>query len=96
MSSVTSRSAISIGKPRSSGSPANGEEAVRSTSGFDLIPLSADERSARLERQFAAYADMFQSMRAQAPATLRQLVDVLTLSIASRAATETADPDAHR
>ncbi|BBZ48215.1 PE domain-containing protein [Mycobacterium parmense] len=86
--------ATAAGRLRGPDSAANGRRG--STSDARTVPLSADERTKRLDKQFSAYADMFESMGAQAPAVLRQLVAEFTASVEPDVAPAGVDPDARR
>jgi hypothetical protein len=56
-----------------------------------VIPAAADEVSALAAAQFAAHAQMFQAVAAQAAAIHEQFVTTLGVSSASYAATEAAN-----
>lgn len=72
-----------------------GNEAVAApTTG--VIPAAADEVSILTAMQFAAHAEMYQTVSAQAALIHQQFVDVLTVSSNSYAATEAANAAAAR
>jgi hypothetical protein len=56
-----------------------------------VIPAAADEVSALIAAQFAAHAQMYQAMAAQAAAIHEQFVTALGTSAGSYAATEAAN-----
>src|ERR1700741_1533468 len=68
---------------------AENSAAVAPTTG--VIPAAADEVSALTAAQFAAHAQMYQAMSAQAAAIHEQFVATLGTSSASYAATEAAN-----
>lgn len=73
------------------GSPiaaAKNATAVTPTSG--VVPAAADEISARAAAQFAAHAQLYQTVSVQAAAIHQQLVASLGASAGSYAATESA------
>jgi hypothetical protein len=88
--------AVSAGKLKGLGSAMKAGNAAAAVPTTGVVPTAADEVSARVAMQFAAHAQMYQAMSAQAPAILRQLVDVLTVSSGSYAATEAANAVAAR
>jgi hypothetical protein len=74
-----------IGSAMSAGSAA----AASPTTG--VVPAAADEVSALTAAQFAAHAQMYQAVAAQAAAIHEQFVSTLGVSSASYAATEAAN-----
>ncbi len=74
-----------IGSTMSAGSAA----AASPTTG--VVPAAADEVSALTAAQFAAHAQMFQAVAAQAAAIHEQFVTTLGVSSTSYAATEAAN-----
>jgi PE family len=56
-----------------------------------VVPAAADEVSALTAAQFAAHAQMYQAVSAQAAAIHEQFVNTLTTSSLSYAATEVAN-----
>jgi PE family len=78
-------SLASIGSAMSSGNAA----AAAPTTG--VVPAAADEVSALTAAQFAAHAQMYQTMAAQAAAIHEQFVSTLGMSSGSYAATEAAN-----
>ena len=56
-----------------------------------MVPAAADEVSALTAAQFAAHAQMYQAVSAQAAAIQEQFVNTLGISSASYAATEVAN-----
>jgi hypothetical protein len=56
-----------------------------------VVPAAADEVSALTAAQFAAHAQMYQAMAAQAAAIHEQFVSTLGMSSGSYAATEAAN-----
>ena len=83
--------AASAGPLRGVGSAMNAGNAAAATPTTRVVPVAADEVSARVAKLFEVHAAMFQVISAQGPAILRQLVDVLTLTNGSYAATEAAN-----
>jgi PE family len=61
-----------------------------------VVPPAADEVSALMAMQFAAHAQMYQAVSVQAAAVHQQLVEALSTSSASYAATEAANAVAAR
>ncbi|OBA79573.1 PE family protein [Mycobacterium sp. 1164966.3] len=61
-----------------------------------IVPPAADRVSALLAVQFAAHAQMYQAVSAQAAAVHQQFVDALAASSGSYAATEAANAVAGR
>ena len=61
-----------------------------------VVPPAADRVSALLAVQFAAHAQMYQAVSAQAAAVHQQFVDALTTSSGSYAAAEAANAVAAR
>jgi hypothetical protein len=64
-------------------------EALAAATG--LVPAAADEVSALTAAQFAAHAQIYQTVSAQAAAIHEMVVNTLGASSASHAATEVAD-----
>jgi len=73
------------------GSVMSAGNAAAATPTTGVIPAAADEVSALTAAQFAAHAQMYQVMAAQAAAIHEQFVAALSASSASYAATEAAN-----
>ncbi|ORW08669.1 PE family protein [Mycobacterium kyorinense] len=73
------------------GSAMNAQNIAAAGPTTGVIPAAADEVSALTAAQFAAYAQMYQAVSAQAAAVHESLVNVLVLSANSYAATEAAN-----
>src|SRR3954466_5465847 len=73
------------------GSVMTAGNAAAATPTTGVIPAAADEVSALTAAQFAAHAQMYQAMAAQASAIHEQFVAALSASSASYAATEAAN-----
>jgi PE family len=71
------------------GMVAGNEAAAAPTTG--VIPAAADEVSALTAAQFAAHAEMYQAVSAQAAAIHEMFVSTLGISAGSYAATEAAN-----
>ncbi len=74
-----------IGSAMSAGSAAAASPTTR------VVPAAADEVSALTAAQFAAHAQMYQAVAAQAAAIHEQFVSTLGVSSAAYAATEVAN-----
>ncbi len=83
--------AVSVGTISGPAFAAYGGIAATSTC-VDLRIPTAGEGSAYTAAGFTASAELFDSLRAQAPAVLRQLADVMTLSAAAPPADPTTAP----
>lgn len=73
------------------GATMNAGSAAAATPTTGVVPAAADEVSALIAAQFAAHAQMFQAIAAQAAAIHEQFVFALGVSSASYAATEAAN-----
>lgn len=73
------------------GAAMNAGSAAAASPTTGVVPAAADEVSALTAAQFAAHAQMFQAVAAQATAIHEQFVTTLGLSSASYAATEAAN-----
>ena len=79
------------GNLQSIGSAVAAENAAALAPTTGLIPAAADEVSALTAMQFAAHAQMYQAVSAQAAAVHQMFVTVLQTSAGSYAATEAAN-----
>jgi hypothetical protein len=73
------------------GSAINSSNAATAAPTTGVVPAAADEVSALTATQFAAHAQMYQAVSAQAAAIHEMFVDVLRISAGSYAATEAAN-----
>jgi PE family len=78
------------------GSQMNAQNVAAAALTTGVIPAAADEVSALTAAQFAAHAQMYQAMSAQAAAIHEMFVNNLRVSAASYAATEAANAVAAR
>jgi PE family len=83
-----SSAATALGGIGSSFSAQNTAAAAPTTG---VVPAAADEVSALTAAQFAAHAQLYQAVAAQATAIHEQFVNTLTTSAGSYAATEAAN-----
>jgi PE family len=79
------------GNLQSVGSAVAAENAAALAPTTGLVPAAADEVSALTAMQFAAHAQMYQAVSAQAAAVHQMFVTVLQTSAGSYAATEAAN-----
>jgi hypothetical protein len=73
------------------GSSFNAQNAAASAPTTGVVPAAADEVSALTAAQFAAHAQLYQAVAAQAAAIHEQFVNTLGTSAGSYAATEAAN-----
>ena len=73
------------------GSSMNAQNAAAAAPTTGVVPAAADEVSAVTAAQFAAHAQMYQAVSAQAAAIHEMFVNTLTTSSGSYAATEAAN-----
>jgi PE family len=73
------------------GSSMSGENAAAAAPTTGVVPAAADEVSALTAAQFAAHAQMYQAVSAQAAVIHEMFVSTLATSAASYAATEAAN-----
>ncbi len=73
------------------GSAMNAQNAAAAAPTTGLVPAAADEVSALTAAQFAAHAQMYQTVSAQAAAIHAMFVNTLGISAGSYAATEAAN-----
>jgi hypothetical protein len=83
--------AAAAGELAGIGSQMNAQNAVAAAPTTGVIPAAADEVSALTAAQFAAHAQMYQAMSAQAAAIHEMFVNTLGTSAGSYAATEAAN-----
>jgi hypothetical protein len=83
--------AAAAGELAGIGSQMNAQNAVAAAPTRGVIPAAADEVSALTAAQFAAHAQMYQAMSAQAAAIHEMFVNTLGTSAGSYAATEAAN-----
>jgi hypothetical protein len=79
------------GNLQSIGSAVSARNAAALAPTTGLVPAAADEVSALVAMQFAAHAQMYQEVSAQATAMHQMFVSVLAASAGSYAATESAN-----
>ena len=79
------------GNLQSIGSAVNARNAAALAPTTGLVPAAADEVSALTAMQFAAHAQMYQAVSAQATAMHQMFVSVLAASAGSYANTEAAN-----
>jgi bifunctional ADP-heptose synthase (sugar kinase/adenylyltransferase) len=73
------------------GSQMNAQDAAAAVQTTGVVPAAGDEVSALTAAQFAAHAQMYQAMSAQAAAIHQMFVSTLGTSAGSYAATEAAN-----
>jgi hypothetical protein len=73
------------------GSSFNAQNAAAASPTTGVVPAAADEVSALTAAQFAAHAQLYQAVAAQAAAIHEQFVNTLGTSAGSYAATEAAN-----
>lgn len=73
------------------GSALSAQNAAAATPTTGVVPAAADEVSALTAAQFAAHAQMYQAVSAQAAAIHEMFVNTLGISSGSYAATEAAN-----
>lgn len=83
--------AAAAGQLHTVGATVNAENAAAAGPTTGVIPAAADEVSALTAAQFAAHAQMYQAVAAQAAAIHEQFVATLTTSANSYAMTEAAN-----
>ena len=99
MSFVTTRPealAASAGALQGIGSAVDAGNAAAAAPTTGVVPAASDEVSALVAAQFAAHAELYQTVSAQAAAIHQQLVDALAASSGSYASTEAANAAAVR
>ena len=83
--------AAAAGELAGIGSQMNAQNAASAAPTIGVIPAAADEVSALTAAQFAAHAQAYQAMSAQAAAIHEMFVNTLQTSAGSYAATEAAN-----
>lgn len=83
--------ATAAGSLKSIGSTMNAQNAAAAAPTTGVVPAAADEVSALTAAQFAAHAQMYQAVSAQAAAIHEMFVNALATSSGSYAATEAAN-----
>lgn len=83
--------AAAAGSLQSIGSTLNAQNAAAAAPTTGVTPAAADEVSALAAAQFAAHAQMYQAVSAQAAAIHEMFVNTLSMSSGSYAATEAAN-----
>ena len=83
--------AAAAGQLHTLGATVSAENAAAASPTTGVIPAAADEVSALTAAQFAAHAQMYQAVAAQAAAIHEQFVATLTTSANSYALTEAAN-----
>ena len=83
--------AAAAGTLQGIGSTLSAQNAAAEASTTGVVPAAADEVSALTAAQFAAHAQMYQAVSAQAAAIHEQFVSTLGISSGSYAATEAAN-----
>ena len=78
------------------GSGVSAQNAASAAATTGMVPAAADEVSALTAAQFAAHAQMYQAVSAQAAAIHEMFVNTLGTSAGSYAATEAANAAASR
>jgi hypothetical protein len=78
------------------GSALNAQNSAAAVPTTGVVPAAADEVSALTAAQFAAHAQMYQAVSAQAAAIHEMFVNTLGVSAGSYAATEAANAAASR
>lgn len=88
--------AAAAGTLQSIGSSMEAENAAAAGPTTGVVPAAADEVSALAAAQFAAHAELYQAVSAQAAAIHQMFVSTLATSAGSYAATEAANAAATR
>ena len=83
--------AAAAGSLQGIGSALTAQNAAAAVPTTGVVPAAADEVSALTAAQFAAHAQIYQAVSAQAAAIHEQFVSTLGISSASYAATEVAN-----
>lgn len=83
--------AAAAGSLQGIGSALNAQNAAAATPTTGVVPAAADEVSALTATQFAAHAQIYQAVSAQAAAIHEMFVNTLQMSSGSYAATEAAN-----
>jgi PE family protein len=83
--------AAAAGNLQALGASMSAENAAAAAPTTGVVPAAADEVSALTAAQFAAHAQMYQAVSAQAAAIHEMFVSTLATSAASYAATEAAN-----
>ena len=83
--------ASAAGALRAIGSALHAQNAAAAAPTTGVVPAAADEVSALTATQFAAHAQMYQAVSAQAAAIHEMFVNTLGLSSSTYAATEAAN-----
>jgi hypothetical protein len=83
--------AAAAGNLQALGTSMSAENAAAAAPTTGVVPAAADEVSALTAAQFAAHAQMYQAVSAQAAAIHEMFVSTLATSAASYAATEAAN-----
>lgn len=83
--------AAAAGSLQGIGSALNAQNAAAATPTTGVVPAAADEVSALTAAQFAARAQIYQAVSAQAAAIHEMFVNTLQMSSGSYAATEAAN-----
>lgn len=83
--------AAAAGSLQGIGSALNAQNAAAATPTTGVVPAAADEVSALAAAQFAAHAQIYQAVSAQAAAIHEMFVNTLQMSSGSYAATEAAN-----
>ena len=83
--------AAAAGSLQGIGSALSAQNAAAAAPTTGVVPAAADEVSALTAAQFAAHAQMYQAVSAQAAAIQEQFVSTLGISSASYATTEIAN-----
>lgn len=83
--------AAAAGSLQGIGSALNAQNAAAATPTTGVVPAAADEVSALTAAQFAAQAQIYQAVSAQAAAIHEMFVNTLQMSSGSYAATEAAN-----
>ncbi|HKI43449.1 MAG: PE domain-containing protein [Mycobacterium sp.] len=88
--------AASTKKLRAVGTAVSADKAAAAAFPAGVALAGADEALVRMAMQFTAQAEMLRAIRAQAPAILRQLVEVLSASPGSHPVAQVTNSDARR
>ncbi|BBY00883.1 MULTISPECIES: PE family protein [Mycobacterium] len=83
--------AAAAGNLQAIGSTLSAQNAAAAAPTTGVVPAAADEVSALTAAQFAAHAQMYQAVSAQAAAIHEAFVNTLSMSSGSYAATEAAN-----
>src|SRR5438309_6090878 len=83
--------AAAAGNLQAIGSTLSAQNAAAAAPTTGVVPAAADEVSALTAAQFAAHAQVYQAVSAQAAAIHEQFVNTLSMSSGSYAATEAAN-----